>query len=60
MGMLPLLSETSLQAQILKPLVTSLAFGLVASAVFILFLVPALYKILDDFGLARAGERAAS
>ncbi len=58
MGMLPLLSETSLQAQILKPLVTSLAFGLVASAVFILFLVPALYKILDDFGLARAGERA--
>ena len=59
MGMLPLLSETSLQAQVLKPLVTSLAFGLVASAVFILFLVPALYKILDDFGLIRISAPAA-
>jgi multidrug efflux pump subunit AcrB len=58
MGMLPLLSETSLQAQVLKPLVTSLTFGLAASAVFILFLVPALYKILDDFGLARVSAPA--
>jgi len=52
-GLLPLLSETSLQAQILIPLVTSLAFGLMATTVLVLFLVPAMYSILDDFGLAK-------
>ena len=51
-GLFPLLSETSLQAQILIPLVTSLAFGLMATTVLVLFLVPAIYSILDDFGLA--------
>lgn len=51
-GLLPLLSETSLQAQILIPLVTSLAFGLIATTILVLFLVPAIYSILDDFGLA--------
>jgi multidrug efflux pump subunit AcrB len=51
-GLLPLLLETSLQAQILIPLVTSLAFGLMATTVLVLFLVPAIYSILDDFGLA--------
>jgi hydrophobic/amphiphilic exporter-1 (mainly G- bacteria), HAE1 family len=51
-GLMPLLAETSLQAQILIPLVTSLAFGLVATTVLVLFLVPAFYSILDDFGLA--------
>ena len=49
--MLPLLTETSLQAQVLVPLVTSLAFGLAAATFQILFLVPALYSILDDYGL---------
>ncbi len=52
-GLLPLLAETSLQAQILIPLVTSLAFGLMATTVLVLFLVPAIYTILDDLGLAR-------
>ena len=52
-GLLPLLAETSLQAQVLIPLVTSLAFGLVATTVLVLFLVPAVYAILDDFGLAK-------
>ena len=50
-GVLPLLMETSLQAQVLVPLVASLAFGLAASTFQILFLVPALYAILDDLGL---------
>ncbi len=49
-GVLPLLTETSLQAQVLIPLVTSLAFGLAASTFQVLFLVPVLYSILDDFG----------
>jgi multidrug efflux pump subunit AcrB len=51
-GLLPILAETSLQAQVLIPLVTSLAFGLMATTVLVLFLVPAMYSILDDFGLA--------
>ena len=60
-GLLPLLSETSLQAQILIPLVTSLAFGLIASTMLVLFVVPAIYAILDDFGLSTlAKERRAA
>lgn len=50
-GVLPLLTETSLQAQFLIPLVASIAFGLLATTVLILLVVPATYAILDDFGL---------
>jgi len=50
-GLLPLLFETSLQAQILIPLVTSIAFGLTVTTLLVLFVVPAFYAILDDFGL---------
>ena len=46
-----LLTETNVQAQIMKPLVASLGFGLAAATFQVLFLVPALYAILDDFGL---------
>ena len=53
-GVLPLLTETSLQAQVLIPLVTSLGFGLAAATFQVLFLVPALYAILDDFGLTES------
>jgi multidrug efflux pump subunit AcrB len=49
-GLTPLLLEKSLQAQILIPMATSLAFGLTAATLIALFLVPALYCILDDFG----------
>lgn len=51
-GLVPLLMETSLQAQILIPLATSLAFGLTSATLLCLFMVPALYAILDDFGLS--------
>ncbi len=51
-GLLPILLETSLQAQILIPLVTSVAFGLTASSLVVLFVLPAIYAILDDFGLS--------
>ena len=59
LGLLPMLLERSLQAQILVPLVTSLAFGLFAATVLVLIVVPALYAILHDFGLttvARNGD----
>lgn len=56
-GLIPVLSETSPQAQILIPLVTSLAFGLLASTLLVLFVVPAFYSILDDFGFSTLSEK---
>jgi HAE1 family hydrophobic/amphiphilic exporter-1 len=50
-GLLPLLAERSLQAQVLIPLAVSIAFGLMASTVLVLFVIPCLYAILSDFGL---------
>jgi multidrug efflux pump subunit AcrB len=57
-GMLPLLTETSLQAQVLIPLATSIVFGLLASTLLVLLIVPALYAILADLGLAARLDRA--
>ena len=57
LGLLPLLAEGSLQAQVLKPLVISVIFGLVAATLMVLFLVPALYSILADL-TPRAPEKA--
>jgi len=51
-GLTPLLAERSLQAQILVPLAISLVFGLIASTVLILIVLPVFYTILDDFGIA--------
>lgn len=57
-GLMPLLFERSLQAQVLVPLVTSLGFGLLASTVLVLIIVPAAYALLNDLGLTTiAGER---
>lgn len=57
MGMAPLLAETSTQAQTLKPLVISVVFGLLASTLLILVVVPSLYAILDDLRLTGMGRR---
>ena len=48
MGLLPLLMEKSLQAQVLIPLVTSIVFGMLASTLLVLLVVPTLYAILGD------------
>ena len=53
MGLAPLLMETSLQAQIMIPLASSLAFGLTSATVLALVLVPVVYVILDDLRLTR-------
>ena len=50
-GLLPLLTETSLQAQVLIPMAASLAFGLTSATMIGLFLVPSIYCILNDFDL---------
>jgi multidrug efflux pump subunit AcrB len=47
-GLLPLLFETSLQAQFLIPMATSLSFGVLFATAMTLFLVPACYNILQD------------
>jgi multidrug efflux pump subunit AcrB len=47
-GLLPIMSETSVQAQFLIPMVTSLAFGVLFATGVTLVLVPALYLIGDD------------
>lgn len=56
---MPLLLEKSLQAQVLIPLATSLAFGLATATIMALFLVPALYTILEDVRLATRKAPAA-
>jgi hydrophobic/amphiphilic exporter-1 (mainly G- bacteria), HAE1 family len=59
-GLLPLLAETSLQAQVLIPLVASLAFGLLSASVLVLFVIPALYVIVEELRPApRPAEAAA-
>jgi multidrug efflux pump subunit AcrB len=50
-GLLPLLFEKSLQAQILIPLVISTSFGLMASTVLVLLAIPCMYLILGDLGV---------
>ena len=42
-GLLPIMSETSVQAQFLIPMATSLAFGVAFATAVTLFLVPCLY-----------------
>jgi multidrug efflux pump subunit AcrB len=42
-GLMPILVEESLQAQVLIPMATSLAFGLIMSTLLVLFQVPNLY-----------------
>ncbi|QYJ78223.1 efflux RND transporter permease subunit [Shewanella acanthi] len=54
-GLVPIILERSLQAQIVIPMATSLAFGILFSTVVTLILVPLLYIILDD--VRRVGSR---
>ena len=49
-GLTPLMFETSLQAQVLIPIATSIVFGMITSTCLILFVIPALYAILEDIG----------
>lgn len=53
-GMFPLLLETSLQAQILVPLVVSVVFGMITSTLLTLLVLPASYIIMEDMGFVEA------
>ncbi len=48
-GLMPMMAETSLQAQFLIPTVVSLAFGVLYSTIATLFLVPIVYLYFNDF-----------
>jgi multidrug efflux pump subunit AcrB len=48
MGLMPIVFEKSLQAQIVIPMAISLAFGILFATIITLLLVPALYLILND------------
>lgn len=51
-GLLPMLLEDTLQAQMMVPMATSLGFGIIFATVITLLLIPALYIILEDIGEA--------
>lgn len=55
-GLLPLLLETSMQAQVVQPMVVSIVFGIFASTLMVLLVIPATYAIMDDFGLVKMGQ----
>jgi len=59
-GLLPIMFETSMQAQLVIPMTLSLAFGIAFGTVLTLFLIPCLYLMLEDLvGLFRpAGQSA--
>ena len=48
-GLGPLLLEQSTQAQFLRPIVASLAFGLTTATLLALFVTPAVIAVLQDF-----------
>ena len=68
-GLVPLLFERSLQAQVLIPLAISIVFGLMASTLLVLLVVPCLYVVMNDLGwtakleeddeVAKVGEKSA-
>ena len=55
-GLTPLLLEKSLQAQILIPLATSIIFGLLTTTLLVLLVVPAMFSVLHDLGLASTAK----
>ena len=55
-GMTPLLFETSSQALILVPLVTSIVFGMVTSTFLIILVLPAVYAIINDLGWVKKSQ----
>ena len=48
-GLIPIIFETSLQAQYIIPMAISLGFGILFATAINLVLVPCIYVILDDF-----------
>ncbi len=56
-GMAPLLFETSTQALVLVPLVTSIVFGMVTSTMLVMLVLPAVYGIMEDIGFVKLNKK---
>jgi multidrug efflux pump subunit AcrB len=56
-GLVPIIFETSLQAQYIIPMAISLGFGILFSTAIILVLVPCMYLILEDVQTVFVGLR---
>ena len=54
-GLMPIMLESSMQAQMLIPMAISLAYGIIFATIITLFLVPALYLLLEDFSRGLSG-----
>lgn len=50
-GLMPIMLETSVQAQFVIPMAISLSFGILFATVITLFLIPSLYLLQQDFGI---------
>jgi multidrug efflux pump subunit AcrB len=59
-GLLPLLLETSTQAQFLIPLVACLAFGLLSATISSLFLIPAFFVVFSELGWFKEQQKVAT
>ena len=57
-GMTPLLFETSSQALILVPMVTSIVFGMLTSTVLIMLVLPSMYAIMEDIGFVKLAGKS--
>lgn len=57
MGLMPIVFERSLQAQIVIPMAISLAFGILFATVITLLLVPSLYIVLNDIKNVFRGKK---
>ncbi len=47
-GVLPLLLETDIQAQVIQPIAISIAFGLIMTTLMVLFFVPVIYVTIEE------------
>ena len=57
-GLTPILFETDLQAQFLIPMAITIVFGLMVTSLLVLFVVPSLLAIQEDFGRVLLGRRS--
>ncbi|MEZ5571942.1 MAG: efflux RND transporter permease subunit [Halioglobus sp.] len=59
-GLIPMLTERTLQAEMMVPMAISLAYGIVFATVITLLLIPCLYMILEDLAAWRARRENAA
>ncbi|UCD75949.1 MAG: efflux RND transporter permease subunit [Phycisphaerales bacterium] len=59
LGLLPLLLSTGIGSEVQRPLATVVVFGLATSTLLTLFVIPAVYALIEDLMSSRANRRPA-